>query len=620
MILDDVRTFCHLEDVVYHVRNLLGSSESKNSTAMALFNKFGETKEAPIKEIIPFSSVYKYSGIVYDNGDRLIMGAPEYLLDKNDNRLSIVDEMAHLGKRVIALKLNDKLLCFFIISDHIRESARDTLKFFSENNVDVKVISGDNPITVSKIAKDCGIQNSDKYISLEGVSLEDIHNIATEYTVFGRVSPEQKEALVVALKDKGRKVAMTGDGVNDILALRKADSSISFANATEAAKSVSDVILLDNDFSHLKEVVGEGRRVIGNVQKTAILFLMKSIAIILLAFFTSPLSKGQMWFTIENSYMLEATVIGTGGFFISISAGSKDPLKGSFVKNIRMKAIVAGLLAAVAIIIPILCFTIPSYFNQAPIIKAENVKTMVTILLTIAGYVVLLTLCLPFKGQQAFAFLITLVPGTILAFALPTSYIGGDPTGPEMFIDKTGTSFYNCQFFHELFQPWNASVIMNFYSDYKNYIVLAGEKDEDFDFRCGYYGEKIVLYAQQLGLNTCWTALTFNKKRVKEIVAPGDSLCMVIALGYGETQGSSHRGKRIDDVVISRGEMPEWFRSGVEAALKAPTAVNQQKFAFGMKDGAPAVKVKGIGVHTKVDAGIVAYHFEIGSGRKVTFI
>lgn len=473
MILDDVRAFCHLEDVVYHVRNLLGSSESKNSTAMALFNKFGETKEAPIKEIIPFSSVYKYSGIVYDNGDRLIMGAPEYLLDKNDNRLSIVDEMAHLGKRVIALKLNDKLLCFFIISDHIRESARDTLKFFSENNVDVKVISGDNPITVSKIAKDCGIQNSDKYISLEGVSLEDIHNIATEYTVFGRVSPEQKEALVVALKEKGRKVAMTGDGVNDILALRKADSSISFANATEAAKSVSDVILLDNDFSHLKEVVGEGRRVIGNVQKTAILFLMKSIAIVLLAFFTSPLSKGQMWFTIENSYMLEATVIGTGGFFISISAGSKDPLKGSFVKNIRMKAIVAGLLAAVAIIIPILCFTIPSYFNQAPIIKAENVKTMVTILLTIAGYVVLLTLCLPFKGQQAFAFLITLVPGTILAFALPTSYIGGDPTGPEMFIDKTGTSFYNCQFFHELFQPWNASVIMNFYSDYKNYIVLA---------------------------------------------------------------------------------------------------------------------------------------------------
>ena len=129
-----------------------------------------------------------------------------------------------------------------------------------------------------------------------------------------------------------------------------------------------------------------------------------------------------------------------------------------------------------------------------------------------------------------------------------------------------------------------------------NYIVLAGEKRSDFGFRCGYYGEKIVLFAQQLGLNTCWAALTFNKKKVKEFIDSGETLCMVIA---------------------SRGNMPEWFRLGVEAALKAPTAVNQQKFAFGMKDGEPAVMVKGIGAYTKVDLGIVAYHFEIGSGEKV---
>lgn len=154
----------------------------------------------------------------------------------------------------------------------------------------------------------------------------------------------------------------------------------------------------------------------------------------------------------------------------------------------------------------------------------------------------------------------------------------------------------------------------------RNYIVLSGKPGDDFDFRCGYYGEKIVLYAQQLGLNTCWTALTFNKKRVKELIAPGETLCMAIALGYGESQGSTRRSKGIDDVVVSKGEMPDWFQRGVEAALKAPTAVNQQKFAFGMKDGEPAVKVKGIGVHTKVDCGIVAYHFEVGSGRKVKFV
>ena len=151
----------------------------------------------------------------------------------------------------------------------------------------------------------------------------------------------------------------------------------------------------------------------------------------------------------------------------------------------------------------------------------------------------------------------------------------------------------------------------------QNYIVLAGKKDDEFDFRCGYYGEKIVLFAQQLGLNTCWAALTFNKKMVKELVGPGDNLCMVIALGYGETQGTGRKSKSIDDVVISRGTMPEWFRRGAEAALKAPTAMNQQKFAFGMKDGEPAVKVKGFGPYTKVDLGIAAYHFEIGSGEKV---
>lgn len=472
MVLEEVKAYCHLEDVVYHIRNLLGTAETKNSTAMALFNKFGESKECKIKESIPFSSKYKYSGIVYENGDRLILGAPDYLLDKDDTRLSIVEKMAKKGMRVIALKLNEDLLAFFIIKDHIRESAKDTLSFFRENNVNVKVISGDNPVTVAKIASDCGISNSDKYVSLEGVSLEDIDNYVEEYTIFGRVSPEQKEALVMALQKKNHKVAMTGDGVNDILALRRADSSISFANATEAAKSVSDVILLDNDFSHLKEVVGEGRRVINNVQKTAILFLMKSIAIILLAFFTIPLAKGQMWFTIENSYMLEATVIGTGGFFISISEGSKEPFKGSFIKNINMKAILAGLLAAVAIVIPIVCYTIPSYFHKAPIVRVENIRTMITALLTLAGYVVLLTLCLPFKGQHAFAFLITLVPGLILAFALPTSYIGGDPTSADMFISKEG-SLYNSQFFHELFQPWNASAIQNFTTDFRNYIILG---------------------------------------------------------------------------------------------------------------------------------------------------
>ena len=151
----------------------------------------------------------------------------------------------------------------------------------------------------------------------------------------------------------------------------------------------------------------------------------------------------------------------------------------------------------------------------------------------------------------------------------------------------------------------------------QNYIVLSGKKGSDFDFRCGYYGEKLVLYAQQLGLNTCWAALTFNKKHVKELITEEDALCMVIALGYGETQGKPHRGKSFDDVVSSGDDMPDWFRRGVEAALKAPTAVNQQKFQFSMQGKEPTIRVKGIGSCVKVDLGIAALHFELASEHTV---
>ena len=155
------------------------------------------------------------------------------------------------------------------------------------------------------------------------------------------------------------------------------------------------------------------------------------------------------------------------------------------------------------------------------------------------------------------------------------------------------------------------------FQNVNNYIILAGKKNDDFEFRCGYYGEKIVLYAQQLGLNTCWAALTFNKKNVKKLLQEGETLCMVIALGYGETQGRSRKSKTVQDVVAENKDYPEWFVHGVEAALKAPTAVNQQKFQFSLRGETPMLKVHGIGSYTKVDLGIVAYHFEAASGHRV---
>ena len=155
------------------------------------------------------------------------------------------------------------------------------------------------------------------------------------------------------------------------------------------------------------------------------------------------------------------------------------------------------------------------------------------------------------------------------------------------------------------------------FSNVRNYVILKGSKRADFDFACGYYGEKIVLYAQELGLNTCWTALTFNKKKVKELVPAGEALCMVIALGYGETQGHEHKSKSMFDVIDVKGGMPEWFVAGVESALKAPTAMNQQKFCFMLENDEPSVRVKGLGTFTKVDLGIVAYHFEAATGKRV---
>ena len=153
----------------------------------------------------------------------------------------------------------------------------------------------------------------------------------------------------------------------------------------------------------------------------------------------------------------------------------------------------------------------------------------------------------------------------------------------------------------------------------RNYIVLAGIKGPEFDFRCGYYGEKVVLFAQQLGLNTCWAAMTFNKRKVRELIPDGETLCMVIALGYGETQGNPRKSKTCADVT-ENGTDEAWIRQGVEAALKAPTAMNQQKFVFSVRDGEPVARAKGFGSLTQVDLGIVVYHFEAASGRKVSTV
>ena len=473
MSVCDVKPFIPMEEVERHARALMASVEERNATGEAMFQRFGKADDASFKEVIPFSSANKYSGLVYNDGKKLLMGAPDYLLDQNDERFSYVVERAKEGNRVIALTLDGELIALVAIEDHIRDTAADTLKFFRENGVTVKVISGDNPLTVSIIAQKCGIVNADKYISLAGVALEDIPAIAEEYTVFARVSPEQKEALVAALQQKGHKVAMTGDGVNDILALRRSDSSITFAKATDAAKSCSDVVLLDNDFSHLKEVVGEGRRVIGNIQKTAVLYLMKSTIVFVLAFALIPLARAQMWFSIENMYMLEAAVIGTGGFLLSLEP-RRTPVKGSFLKNIVSQSVSAGLLATIAVLLPILLNTIPKYYGIEPFIMDENVRPMMTILTSCAGIVVLFSMCIPFNKYRAKALAAVLFVALFLGLMLPTAYVGGQAVGSSMmqFDASAGQTIFDSQFFREMFRPMNSPIVRSLLDDDRNLIIL----------------------------------------------------------------------------------------------------------------------------------------------------
>ena len=151
----------------------------------------------------------------------------------------------------------------------------------------------------------------------------------------------------------------------------------------------------------------------------------------------------------------------------------------------------------------------------------------------------------------------------------------------------------------------------------ENYIILAGIPSDDLQEKCGYYGEKIVLEAQMMGLNTCWTALTFNKSNVKKMISVKEKLVLVIAIGYGANQGKAHKSRSMESVMATKGEMPDWFRRGAEAALLAPTAMNQQKFKMGIKGGSPVIRAVGKGPYTKIDLGIVKYHFEIASGHKV---
>lgn len=329
--------------------------DEDNATGQALMDAFNANFEQvqPLKQI-PFSSARKWSAISFEGIGSFYMGAPEYLFETfNESQIEKMKEAMAYGLRIIAVAKSEtdiegnelpndlSLLGFIYLEDEIRAEATQTLKYFKDQEVDICIISGDHPETVAQIAKRAGVEHPDKKIDMSQVSDEEIPELIKEHRIFGRVSPEQKKKLVEALQDDGHVVGMTGDGVNDILALKKSDCSIVMSTGSDAAKGIADFVLLDSNFDSMVGVVLEGRKVINNIQRVASLYLTKTVYSMVLAALFIFLSSPYPFQPIQLSPISSLTV-GIPSFFLALRPNTA-PIKGRFLKNVFEPALASGM-------------------------------------------------------------------------------------------------------------------------------------------------------------------------------------------------------------------------------------------------------------------------------------
>lgn len=359
----------------------------------AALNTNGMYNKRTAVSVQPFSSTDKFSTITFRDGT-FILGAPEFVMKDNfESVASEITPFAEKGYRVLLLaKKADsgvtEPLGFVVLSNPIRKGAVKTFQYFNEQNVAIKVISGDSPKTVSEVAKQAGIANSDKYIDASLLDTDEkIRQAAVQYTVFGRVTPKQKQKLVQALQEAGHTVAMTGDGVNDILAMKDADCSVAMASGSEAASQAAQVVLMDSDFSKMPDVVFEGRRVVNNIQRSSSLFLVKNIFSLLLSVFsavfliTYPLEPSQI-------SLIGMFTIGIPGFLLALEP-NKNRIQGHFLKNVLLKALPAGLADVLAVGALVVCGNVFS-------LPKEDIATASTMLLCVIGFMILINISKPF--------------------------------------------------------------------------------------------------------------------------------------------------------------------------------------------------------------------------------
>ncbi|RGX94718.1 HAD family hydrolase [Roseburia sp. OF03-24] len=376
------------------------NADNATMEAVKAYFKTGNTvniKKAD--KVFAFSSKTKYSGII-SGGDSYLIGAPEFVLREDyEHYKEKIEAYSEKGYRVLVYgryegvldgqKLTEKALpvAFIMLTNAIREGAKETFSYFTERGVEIKVISGDNPKTVAEIAQKAGICGADNYVDASTLTTdESIAQAVMKYQIFGRVTPDQKLKFVEALKAQGRTVAMTGDGVNDVLALKDADCSIAMASGSEAASQVAQLVLLDNDFSRMPSVVMEGRRVVNNIQRSASLYLVKNIFSMLLAVFSMifminyPLEPSQI-------SLISMFTIGIPSFVLALEP-NKDRIQGHFMTNVLLKALPAGLTDFLAVSSLVL-------FCQEFGVNEGDISTSCTILVAIVGFMILYQIAKP---------------------------------------------------------------------------------------------------------------------------------------------------------------------------------------------------------------------------------
>lgn len=414
-----------LKDIIASMQFALGED---NLTARALISYAGALEVHKAKYIVPFTSERKCSAVQLDDG-MYILGAPEFVAQSLPCDISNkIDSLAAEGNRCLLLACHmghveqsdscaipkDGLpLAIVVIHDNVKCDARDTIAYFVQNDVDVKVISGDNPITVSNVAKRVGIPNADKYINLYGMSDMDVVKSCMEHTVFGRVSPEQKKLLVATLKSNGRTVAMTGDGINDILALKEADCSIAMANGSEATRSVAQIVLLDSNFASMPKVVSEGRRVVNNIQRASTLFLTKTVFSVILQLILVFMGEALPLEPIQLSF-ISFFCIGIPSFVLALEPNNKR-IEGKFLSNVMKKVIPSSIAVAINVsIIMILCVS-----TNIVNLPDSMLNTMVMVSIYSVFMQILYSICKPFNANRFVMYAATGVWAVLCIICMP---------------------------------------------------------------------------------------------------------------------------------------------------------------------------------------------------------